>query len=212
MTEILVLNNRDSFVHNLMQLLRSNSSCRAELVEADLIPWHNLHKYHGILLSPGPGIPTETPGLMKLIDRCAQTHSILGVCLGHQALAEYFGAKLSVIGKPLHGHSSKLKLMEPKQQLWSGIEQDTQVGRYHSWQVDAASIPSCLSISAISREDNCIMAIRHKELDLYGLQFHPESIISQSGATYINNWLSITEQHKNNKRALKSPLSSINSK
>lgn len=193
MSRILVLDNRDSFVYNLVQLLREAPSCHFDVVRGDHIPWGRLSDYQGVLLSPGPGIPDEAPGQMKLIEAVSHTHSILGVCLGHQALAEFFGGYLIPMEHPLHGHASGIQVRDDSR-FWQGVSDKATVGRYHSWIVDETSLPSELVPTAWSTDDHILMAIRHHSLPLYGVQFHPESIITDCGHRLIGNWLDIVAQ------------------
>lgn len=194
MLRVLVLDNRDSFVYNLVQLLRESPNCRFDVVRGDAIPWDNLSDYQGILLSPGPGLPSEACGQMELIQAAASTHSILGVCLGHQALAEFFGGRLRRIEHPFHGHDSRIRLTEPDEPFWKGVPNNAVVGRYHSWAVQDTDLPDCLIPTAWSDDDGVLMAMRHKLLPHYGVQFHPESIISDCGERLIRNWLDIVAE------------------
>ncbi len=191
MLRILVLDNRDSFVYNLVQLLREAPNCLPDVVRGDAIPWGRLSDYQGVLLSPGPGLPEEACGLMRLIGEVADTHPLLGVCLGHQALAQYYGARIGSMARPLHGHASGLRLAESDEAFWSGVSPDAKVGRYHSWTVQETDWPEVLVPTAWSADDGVLMALRHRELPHYGVQFHPESIITDCGEQLTRNWLNI---------------------
>lgn len=190
MRNVLIADCHDSFVYNLVQLLRESEKCTYDIVRIDDIDVSSLHQYSHILLSPGPGLPEEFPNLLKLIDRAHTSHSILGVCLGLQAIGHYFGGKLRQLSHPLHGHTGHLVPLVTDDALFKNIPPQSAVGHYHSWLLDAATLPHCLEITATDKE-NRIMAIRHRTFPLYGVQFHPESIITRHGKTIIENWLAI---------------------
>ncbi|MEG1899854.1 MAG: aminodeoxychorismate/anthranilate synthase component II [Bacteroidales bacterium] len=185
MKKILVVNNNDSFVYNLVELLRGKCSF-------DVVLTQNLYKgiesnYNMLLLSPGAGLPNNYPQMMQLIKRCSNTHSIFGVCLGCQAIAEAFGATLMQLPQPKHGHCSTLQILEGSELLFKNVPLKSNIGRYHSWVINPSSIPDSLKIIATDEENN-IMAIRHATLPIYGVQFHPESIISDYGKIILENW------------------------
>lgn len=188
MKQILVINNYDSFVYNIMQLLRESRHCKADIVYNDAIPFGKLEQYDGILLSPGPGIPREANQLTELIRTCRNTHPLLGICLGHQAIAESFGGRLLNLPAPRHGHESRLQLTDSNDILFSGIPQPIKTGRYHSWVVDPSTLSPELCVSSIDEEGH-IMSFYHKSLPVHGVQFHPESYITSHGARMISNWL-----------------------
>jgi anthranilate synthase component 2 len=142
-----------------------------------------------IILSPGPGIPSEAGLLLEVIEKYASTKSIFGVCLGQQAIAEVFGGKLYNLKQPMHGIATPIKVTDAKEQLFLGLPQSFKVGRYHSWVVDEKAIPYTLTVTAIDEEDNSIMGLRHKEYDVRGVQFHPESILTEYGKEMMANWL-----------------------
>lgn len=191
MKKILVINNYDSFVFNIVQLLRETPLVpEFEIMYNDRIVWERLKDFEGIILSPGPGIPAEAGDLLHLIDYCKYSHSLLGICLGHQALAEAFGASLSNLSGPLHGHSSVLKLLDCKEPLFSGLTEPLVVGRYHSWIVDRATLPTDLVVSSVDEQDH-VMSFHHLTLPVFGLQFHPESYISNCGKQIMENWLEL---------------------
>ncbi len=186
MKKVLVINNHDSFVYNLIGLLKEIEEVEYKIMQNDQIDFGQLKNYQYILLSPGPGIPQEANQLMQVIDHTQKTHSILGVCLGHQAINEYFGGTLKQIPLPKHGHLSTLQITNNKDILFQGIGSPIQVGRYHSWTID--QLGDSLEISSIDEEDN-IMSIFHIEYPIHSVQFHPESIISNCGKAIIKNWL-----------------------
>lgn len=187
MKKILVIDNYDSFVYNLVQILKEYTSCKFDIVRNDMIPFDRLSNYDKILLSPGPGIPEEAGQLMELIDRCHNSHSILGVCLGHQALGQYFGAKLIQVPHPWHGHKSEIKITDIEDKLYKDLPRSIAVGRYHSWLLSNDKFPQCIKITSTD-EDGNIMSFSHKMLPVYGVQYHPESIITEYGKNIIRNW------------------------
>lgn len=189
MKKIIVVDNNDSFVYNLIEYLRKGGKCEFDVVLSDDIDLNAMGKYDGILLSPGADLPHHYPKMMELIDRCKLTHSIFGVCLGHQALASYFGAELIQLKEPKHGHCSVMTLKECNR-LTMGVDSGCKIGRYHSWVVSPANLPSQLIVSAVDEDEN-IMMIRHRFLSIYGVQYHPESIMSEGGWKIIDNWVNI---------------------
>ncbi|WP_329903794.1 aminodeoxychorismate/anthranilate synthase component II [Porphyromonas pogonae] len=191
MLNILVINHHDSFVFNLIQLLRETGRCCITVVIPEEIQDIDLSEYQGILLSPGPGLPQETPQLDEVIRRTKNTHSILGICLGFQALALHFGGKMQRLEFPRHGHATNIHIPNPNHPLLYHIPEGSIVGRYHSWIIDKDSLPPCLQPIAWGTEDRLLMAFAHRTLPIFGLQYHPESIITEHGAQYINNWLDI---------------------
>ena len=189
MMRILIIDNYDSFVFNIVQLIKETAyKPLFDVVKNNAIPFDTINHYQGIILSPGPGIPSEAGDLMKLIDLCATTHSILGICLGHQAIIEYFGGKIINLRAPMHGHRSYLTITDSTDSLFRNIKDGTAIGRYHSWSADKSSLPACLTVSSYDEEGN-VMSVKHNNLPIHGLQFHPESYISECGSSIINNWL-----------------------
>lgn len=187
---LLVADSHDSFVYNLVEILRKCPNCAFDVVATEHCSSLTLENYQGILLSPGPGHPEEVKGLMPLIARTVHTHSLFGVCLGHQALALHFGGRLLQMPHPLHGHAERLSIKEIEgHTLLEQLPADSSVGRYHSWCVAEESFPNVLEITATALSDGAIMAFRHKTLPLFGVQFHPESYLSPHGASIVQNWL-----------------------
>lgn len=189
MKKILVIDNYDSFVYNLVQMLRT-ASVRVgfDIVRNDEVDFSCLENYGGILLSPGPGVPSEAGDLLQVVRACRSTHSILGVCLGFQAIAVAFGACLCQLPNPLHGHLSRLCLTGADDPLLRGVRAPVCVGRYHSWVVDKRGLPEVFCVSSVD-EDGNIMSMFHRQLRIYGVQFHPESYISNCGRDIVENWL-----------------------
>lgn len=184
--KIAIIDNYDSFVFNLVRYLNEIENVETIVQRNDKISFEELNSCDAILLSPGPGIPTEAGKLIEIIDKFHAEKSILGVCLGHQAIAEYFGASLKCIESPMHGKSSLVRHQD-EDELFNSIPIEFKVGRYHSWSIKA-KIPSQIIATAYSN-DNEIMAIKHKEFPINGVQFHPESILTPHGRTMINNWV-----------------------
>ena len=183
-----MIDNFDSFVYNLKAYFQELG--REILVRrCDEITLEELEELNpeGIILSPGPGIPEEAGLLLPLIREYAPIKKILGVCLGHQAIAEAFGATLTNLTEVFHGVQTPVKIIGDDI-LFKGLEKEIQVGRYHSWIVNKTGLPDVLEITAID-EDGQIMALRHKQYDIHGIQFHPESILTPDGHTIIRNFL-----------------------
>lgn len=186
---ILLIDNRDSFVYNVKALIEQcNVADRVDVVPNDKIDFGRLGYYSGIVLSPGPGIPSEAAMMPKVIEHCENSHSILGICLGHQAIAEHFGAKLHNLPHPLHGKQGKLKVVKPEDILLRGLSFCETIGHYHSWVIAWEELPECIEVTATDNENN-IMSFSHKSKPLYGLQFHPESFMTSCGKTIVQNWL-----------------------
>lgn len=187
--KILVLDNYDSFTFNLVHIIRAlGYANQLEVHRNDAIDLDQVDQYDKILLSPGPGIPEESGIMMDLIRQYHPTKSILGVCLGHQGIAEVFGAKLKNMEEVNHGLSMKTMVSDQESVLFNGIPSSFQSGRYHSWTVEPDSIPNELVITA-KDEDHRIMGIRHQQFDVRGVQFHPESIMTEHGEKMIQNWI-----------------------
>lgn len=185
--KILILDNYDSFTYNLVHLVKELGYNDIDVIRNDQLDLVSVDKYDKIILSPGPGIPSEAGLLLDIIKKYAGTKPILGVCLGHQAIGEAFGAKLTNLSDVYHGVSSKVKIMD-KDIIFNGIDGDLEVGRYHSWIVDSDGLPDCFKVTAVDSQGQ-IMAMRHKEYDLYGVQFHPESVLTPQGKIMVRNFL-----------------------
>ena len=185
--KILVIDNYDSFTYNLVHLLQELDQ-EYVVVRNDKFDLSDVEQYDKILLSPGPGIPEEAGLLMDVIRTYAPTKSILGICLGQQAIAEVFGGKLFNLPKPLHGVSSQIIVTDDNEKLFKNYPKDSKIGRYHSWAVDKNSLPVSLKVTAVD-ENGIIMALSHTEFDVRGVQFHPESVLTDNGKLLIANWL-----------------------
>ena len=185
--KILLFDNYDSFTYNLLHILKELGA-DVEVHRNDKISLEEIERFDKILLSPGPGIPEEAGILLPLIRRYAPTKSILGVCLGEQAIGEAFGATLINLTDVHHGVCSDIRIVA-KDPIFEGLEPGIRVGRYHSWAVSKENFPDCLEITAVDTEEGQIMGLRHREYDVRGIQFHPESVLTPKGKTIIENWL-----------------------
>lgn len=185
--KILIFDNYDSFTYNLVHLVNELGYQEVDVFRNDKISLDKVDKYDKIILSPGPGIPSESGLLLPLISRYAATKSILGVCLGHQAIAESFGGKLINLESVYHGVSTPISIVN-KDKIFEKLPDTFEVGRYHSWIVDREKFPEELEITAVD-ENGKIMALRHKQLDIHGVQFHPESVLTPIGKQMIQQFL-----------------------
>lgn len=185
--KILVIDNYDSFTYNLVHLLHELNQ-DAEVWRNDKLALEDVAAFDKIVLSPGPGIPSEAGLLLKVIEQYAATKSILGVCLGQQAIAEVFGGELYNLEKPVHGTATSIVVKEPNEIVFKGLPNNFKVGRYHSWAVKSENLPAELVITA-EDEKGVMMALRHRDFDVRGVQFHPESILTEFGKEMIKNWL-----------------------
>ena len=185
--KILVFDNYDSFTYNLVQMIKEQSNATVEVFRNDEIPLEAIEAYDKILLSPGPGIPSESGLLLPLIKTYAATKSILGVCLGQQAIAEAFGGSLTNLSKVYHGIATPVELIGASN-LFEGLPKTFQVGRYHSWVVNEKDLPAKLKVTSKDAE-GYIMSLEHTSYDVKGVQYHPESILTPEGAKIIGNWL-----------------------
>jgi anthranilate synthase component 2 len=185
---IVVIDNYDSFTYNLVHAIKKISGLQVDVYRNDEIALEDLEKYDKIVLSPGPGIPGEAGLLLDIIKKYAPKKSMLGVCLGHQAIGEAFGGKLHNMSKVLHGIATPVELTENKSVLFKGLPKIFKVGRYHSWIVQQEELPDCLEVTSYDN-DGFIMSMKHKEYDVQGVQFHPESVLTPLGEKMIENWL-----------------------
>lgn len=188
MNHVLIIDNYDSFTYNLVHYLE-DLNCTVTVFRNDEIEPDDVLPFDKIVLSPGPGLPENAGILKEIIRKFASSKSILGVCLGQQAIAEVFGGSLINLETVHHGVASTIKILE-KGRLFSNLPETIQVGRYHSWVVNPNDLPKTLTVLAID-EDNQIMAIQHQVFDVCAVQFHPESILTPSGKTILSNWLNL---------------------
>ncbi len=184
--KIVIIDNYDSFVYNLSHLLKELGA-EVTVKRNDQFQLEELEAFDKILLSPGPGIPEEAGLLLDVIHTYAGKKPILGVCLGEQAIGEVYGGKLTNLDEVFHGIQSPITLTTPDY-LFEGLPSQIQVGRYHSWVVEQKGLPDCLEVTAVSKE-GYIMALRHKTLDVRGVQFHPESVLTPDGKQILANWI-----------------------
>ena len=207
--KLLVFDNYDSFTYNLVHLVEKILHQRVDVVRNDKIALSDVAVYDRIILSPGPGIPEEAGLLLPLIRQYAASKSILGVCLGHQAIAEAFGGMLHNLSTVYHGVATPVNILTVDHwqaaappvegglsgELFKNLPAELEVGRYHSWIVDEAHLPADLEITARDA-NNYIMALRHRHYDVQGVQFHPESILTPQGEQMLRNWLNVSDTKK----------------
>ena len=192
--KILIFDNYDSFTYNLVHLVEKILHEKVEVFRNDEISLEEIKRFDRIILSPGPGIPSEAGLLLPLIKEYASSKPILGVCLGHQAIGEAFGGTLTNLSTVYHGVATKIKVSSQKSacknDLFSDVPEEIEVGRYHSWIVSDEDFPEDLEI--IARDENgYIMALQHKKYDVQGVQFHPESVLTPEGEKIMRNWLNV---------------------
>ncbi|MFI3259715.1 MAG: aminodeoxychorismate/anthranilate synthase component II [Rikenellaceae bacterium] len=185
--KILLFDNYDSFTYNLLHEVKSLGYTDVEVHRNDKIALEDVERFDKIILSPGPGIPCEAGILLDIIRRYGPTKSILGVCLGHQAIGEAFGAKLENLTDVYHGVQTPIQITRDDL-LFEGMERTIEVGRYHSWVVSTVDLPDQIEVTAMSEEGQ-IMALRHKSYDVRGIQFHPESVLTPEGRVILANYL-----------------------
>jgi anthranilate synthase component 2 len=188
MPKVLILDNYDSFTYNLFHYVDEFEDIDVDVIRNNEINLDEVNRYHGIILSPGPGLPYESGLLLPLIERYKHSKKIFGVCLGQQAIAEVFGGTLENLDEVYHGVATSININQPQHYLFDDLPSRMDVGRYHSWVVSKNTLPSCLSIDAID-DNGSIMALSHRELDICAVQFHPESILTPHGKQIIFNWL-----------------------
>lgn len=186
---ILIIDNYDSFTYNLVHLVNELGQ-QCEVWRNDKFSIDDVDAFDKIILSPGPGIPSEAGLLLEVIEKYSPAKSIFGVCLGQQAIAEVFGGSLHNLSQPMHGIATPIKVTDEEEDLFKGLPNSFKVGRYHSWVVSDKGLPGILQVTAIDEADNSIMALSHREYDVKGVQFHPESILTQYGKELMQNWLS----------------------
>ena len=190
--KILIFDNYDSFTYNLVHLVEKILHQKVEVFRNDEITLEEIKRFDRIILSPGPGIPSEAGLLLPLIKEYASSKPILGVCLGHQAIGEAFGAELVNLSTVYHGVATKVKVKnlksENKKDLFNELPEEIEVGRYHSWIVSDKNFPEDLEITA-QDENGYIMALQHKKYNVQGVQFHPESVLTPEGEKIMRNWL-----------------------
>jgi anthranilate synthase component 2 len=185
---ILVIDNYDSFTFNLVHLLNETGH-EATVWRNDKFNLADVNAFDKILLSPGPGIPSESGLLLDVIRTYSESKSILGICLGLQAIAEVFGSELYNLTRPVHGRATDITVIDEQESLFFNCPTNFNVGRYHSWAVRNDNVSEVIKVTAVDSE-GVIMALRHRTFDVRGVQFHPESILTEHGKLLITNWLS----------------------
>lgn len=184
--KVVIIDNYDSFTYNLSHLIKELGA-EVTVYRNDKFVMEQLEAFDKIILSPGPGIPSEAGLLLDVIRTYAGRKPILGVCLGHQAIGESFGGQLTNLSQVYHGVATPCHITQPDY-LFEGLPETIEVGRYHSWVVDNAGFPDCLEVTSVS-DEGFIMSLRHKEFDVRGIQYHPESVLTPEGKTLLKNWL-----------------------
>lgn len=184
---VLLIDNYDSFTYNLVQVIQQNTLYTVRVVPHDQATIEHVGQYDKIVFSPGPGTPEEYPILHHILMEYGTTKSILGVCLGHQAIGQYYGGNLEQLQNVYHGQRRAIAL-QYTDPLFAGLPTTTHVGLYHSWAVAHAGFPTCLRITSVS-EDGIIMSLAHCQFDVRGVQFHPESVMTEHGVHLLKNWL-----------------------
>lgn len=188
MKKILVIDNYDSFTYNLVHYIEKLTGYCPEVFRNDEITLDEVNRYDKILLSPGPGIPVDAGICIDLIRRYASSKSILGICLGHQAICEAFGGRILNLSEVYHGIATPVIITAPDDPLFKNIPASIVGGRYHSWVVSSEDLPGCFRVTC-KDDGGIIMGISHKEYDVRGLQFHPESVLTEHGIDIIGNWI-----------------------
>ena len=186
MKKILVIDNYDSFTYNLVHYLE-DLDCDVTVYRNDEFEMEEIVRFDKILLSPGPGIPDEAGLLKQVIQQYGPTKSIFGVCLGQQAIGEVYGGTLSNLDKVYHGVATHVTKAVNDELLFEGLDNEFEVGRYHSWVVDT-NLPDCLEATSFDANGQ-VMSLRHKTYDVRGVQFHPESVLTPNGKKMLENWV-----------------------
>lgn len=187
--KVLLINNYDSFVFNLAQMVEEMDLCELSVVSYDEVDENVIDGFDKFIISPGPGIPKDFPNLQKFVKLYHSTKDILGVCLGHEAIALSFGGEIVHSGKVFHGFTKKSTILDHKNYIFKDIPDGFEAGCYHSWALKKENFPQELNITAIA-EDGIIMALEHKQYNVVGFQYHPESIMTKHGKQMVLNWLS----------------------
>jgi anthranilate synthase component 2 len=187
--KILMVDNYDSFTYNVVHMLESLDGVDVVVKRNDDVSVEEALSFDKIVLSPGPGIPSEAGAMPEIVKACAPSKSILGVCLGHQCIGEVFGGELLNLSVPLHGKATPVQITDRDEVLFKGLPEVITVGRYHSWVVKREPFPSDLVVTAVDSNGE-VMALRHRTFDVRGVQFHPESILTETGRQILENWVS----------------------
>ena len=185
--KVLIVDNYDSFTYNLVQIVNEHGGWKTDIVKHDVLKLESIEDYEKIIFSPGPGVPDDYKMMQQILHKYSNCKSILGICLGHQAIVEAFGGEIFNLEKVYHGIKQPINILDANDYLFANIPIQLKVGLYHSWAAKEP-LPFCLNITAISSK-NIIMAISHKQYDVKGLQFHPESYMTTNGKNILFNWL-----------------------
>ena len=189
--KLLLLDNYDSFTFNLLHYLEQHDNVDVAVFRNDKIDLDQVEKYDAIVLSPGSGLPKDAGIMLSVIKKYAPTKYIFGVCLGMQAIVESFGGTLKNLENVMHGVSRKTIITDRQNLLYKGLDEIFLCGRYHSWVADEKTLPACLKVTATDAANN-IMSVQHSEYNTCGVQYHPESILTENGLQIITNWINIT--------------------
>ena len=192
--KILIIDNYDSFTYNLVQYVKELTDAQVDVYRNDAISLAGIGAYDSVIFSPGPGLPEQAGIMIDAIKQYAPHKKMLGVCLGHQAIGMAFGAQLQNLKKVYHGVQTPVQITDTKDPVFKNIAPETKVGRYHSWVIDPETLSPELKVTARSK-DGQIMAIKHKKYPVWGLQFHPESIMTEEGKKMIQNFLEVDEKN-----------------
>lgn len=187
MIKVLIIDNNDSFTYNLVEVLRQTKLCTVDVCLLSNLIIEEIVEYQGVILSPGPGLPSERPFLTDVLNHVVGKVPVLGVCLGHQALMCYFGSQLMPLNNIVHGEASKISFPN-SDQIFSEIGDAVMVGRYHSWVVNPVTVTSSLILTS-QTSDGLIMSFKHSKFNVRGVQFHPESILTINGKRMLENWI-----------------------
>ncbi|MES2619609.1 MAG: aminodeoxychorismate/anthranilate synthase component II [Bacteroidota bacterium] len=187
MKKVLVIDNYDSFTYNLVYLLRQFENVQVDVVRNDFVKMETLKDYDKLLFSPGPGVPQEAGMMCDIIREYAGKKPMLGVCLGHQAIGEVFGSKLKNLSSVFHGIATDI-FVRNNDGIFKDVPKTFKAGRYHSWVIDENNLSDELEVTATD-ENNLIMSVAHKKYDIQGVQFHPESILTEHSVTMMSNWI-----------------------
>jgi anthranilate synthase/aminodeoxychorismate synthase-like glutamine amidotransferase len=185
--QVVLIDNFDSFTYNLVEAFRHIDVCDLEVVTADQVDLAYIARFDGVVFSPGPGLPEEQPAMYDILWAFQHSKRILGVCLGHQAIAHFYGARLDNLPEVFHGRAAQLAAATPVDYLFEGLPGVFRAGLYHSWEVSDVDFPEVLRVTARS-ERGIIMALAHRRYDVRGVQFHPESFITEYGRDLLRNW------------------------
>jgi len=187
---IVLIDHNDSFTYNIVALINKVSGQKPDIISIENLDLKLLRKYDKIILSPGSGLPTDYPNSFKIIEKYANTKTILGICLGHQIIGTFYGAKMVNLSQAVHGQKKRIKVKN-NFSLFAKLPKEFLVGLYHSWVLSLENLPETLQSIALS-EDNLIMAIKHRHKSVYGIQFHPESFLTEIGEKLMQNFLQLS--------------------